>query len=116
MIEKIDLTPYMRTLLLDEICSRMNIIDYCNITLHSTLEQNIKDIFIGACPFCHDQDAFAINKATGKYICVNCNTEGDFFTLMSKKEGRDLNSTLQVLSGYLEESERQMPAYAGGSV
>ena len=116
MTDKITLTSCMRALLLDEICRRMNIIDYCNCTLHITLEKNIKNIFLCDCPFCHDQDAFAINKATGKYICVNCNTEGDFFTLMSKKDGHDLNSTLQVLSGYLEKAERSRRPYAGGGI
>jgi hypothetical protein len=116
MTEKIDLTPYVRALLLDEICRRMNIINYCKCTLNITLEQTITDIFIGDCPFCHGQDAFAINKATGKYCCVNCDTEGDFFTLMSKTDGRDLNSTLQVLSGYLEKAEQSRRPYTGGGV
>jgi phage/plasmid primase-like uncharacterized protein len=116
MTGKITLTPYMRDLLLDEVCRRMDIIDYCNCSLHITLELNIKDIFIGECPFCNDRDSFAINKATGKYCCVNCDTEGDFFTLMSKKDGRDLDSTLQVLSGCLEKAERSRQPYAGGGI
>jgi hypothetical protein len=114
--DKVSLTPYMRALLLDEICRRMNIINYCSSILNITLEQNIKNTFIGACPFCNDCDAFVINKSTGKYLCVNCSTEGDFLSLMAKKEGRNLNSSLQVLSGYLEKAERSKRPYAGGAV
>jgi phage/plasmid primase-like uncharacterized protein len=116
MREKITLTPYMRALLLDEICRRTNIIDYCNFILKMNLEQCIKNTFTGDCPFCNDHQAFVINKATGKYFCINCRTEGDFLTLMSKKGNRDLNSTLQVLSGYLEKEEELNPAHTGGVV
>ena len=114
MRDKITLTPYMRALLLDEICRRTNIIDYCNVILEMGLEQSIKNTFTGDCPFCSGHQAFVINNSTGKYFCINCKTEGDFLTLMSKKECRDLNSTLQVLSGYLKAEEKQKPAYAGG--
>jgi hypothetical protein len=114
--DKVSLTPYMRALLLDEICRRMNIITYCSSILNITLEQNIKNTFIGACPFCHDCDAFVINESTGKYLCIHCSTAGDFLTLMSKKEGRNLNSSLKILSGYLEKAESSKRPYAGGGI
>lgn len=112
--DNITLTPYMRSLLLDEICRRMNIIDYCHYILHITLEQSIKNTFTGDCPFCRGYQAFVINKSTGKYFCINCRVEGDFLTLMCKKDNNDLNSTLSVLSGYLKAEEKRNPAYAGG--
>jgi Fe2+ or Zn2+ uptake regulation protein len=116
MREKITLTPYMRALLLDEICRRMNIISYCHSILDISLEQSIQNTFTGDCPFCSGHQSFVINKSTGKYFCINCRANEDFLALLVKKEGRDLNSTLQVLSGYLEKSEKQRPAYAGGAV
>jgi hypothetical protein len=114
--DKISLTSYMRALLLDEICRRTDIIDYCNFFFKMNLEQSIKNTFTGDCPFCSGHQSFVINNSTGKYFCINCRTEEDFLTLMSKKEGRDLNSTLQVLSGYLEKEEELKPAYTGGVV
>jgi hypothetical protein len=101
MKDTISLTPYMRALLLDEICRRTNIIEYCHYFLKMNLEQSIKSTFTGDCPYCSGHQAFVINNSTGKYFCIHCREEGDFLTLMSRKENCDLNSTLHVLSGYL---------------
>ena len=114
MTEKISLTPYMRNLLLEEICKRMDIIDYCSCFYNFILKPGIKNTFTGSCSFCSGNQSFTINKATGKIFCCVCKREEDFLTLMSKKDGCDLNSTLQVLSGYLEKEEELRPAYAGG--
>ena len=111
---KISLTSYMRALLLDEICRRTNIIEYCQFMLKMTLEKSIKNTFTGDCPFCNGHKAFAINKSTGKYFCSNCRENDDFLTLTVKMGGRDLNSTLHVLSGYIEKEEELKQAYAGG--
>ena len=116
MIEMISLTSYMRDLLLEEICSRMDIIEYCKYFYHLTFTQSLKDTYTGDCPFCRARNSFAINKVTGKSYCLACGKERDFLALMSKRDGRDLNGTLQVLTGYLEAKKEAKPAYSGGAL
>ena len=110
----------MRFLLLEEICKRMDIIDYCKYIHNLTFEKSIKNTYTGDCPFCSGHQAFAINSTTGKIYCMACKQEGDFLVLMSKLENIDLNSTLQRLSGYIEAAEKRKAAayaaYAGGAV
>jgi hypothetical protein len=105
MNDSITLTPYMRELLLEEICSRINIIEYCQYILNAPFTQSIQNTFSGGCPYCAGYQAFVINKATGKYFCISCRAEGDFFTLMCEKQCRDLNAALQVLTGCLKTAE-----------
>jgi hypothetical protein len=107
MTEQITLTPYMRSLLLEEICARLNIIEYCEYFLKRPLTQSIQNTFTGNCPYCAGYMAFVINKSNGKYFCMSCKCEGDFLTLMCEKEHRDLNASLQVISGYLETAEER---------
>ena len=107
MTDQITLTPYMRSLLLEEICKRLNIIEYCEYFLNAPFTQSIKNTFTGNCPYCAGYMAFVINKSNGKYFCMTCKCEGDFLTLMCEKERRDLNATLQVLTGYLKTAEER---------
>jgi len=116
MNETITLSSYMRALLLEEICTRLDIIDYCKYFYHLTFKKCIKDTFTGDCPYCSGHQAFALNSVTGKSYCMACKQEGDFLTLMSTKENIDLNSTLNRLSGYLKGEEKRKKAYAGGAV
>jgi len=117
MNETITLSSYMRALLLEEICKRVNIIDYCKFFYHLTFKQRIKHTFTGDCPYCSGHQAFAINNTTGKSYCTACRQENDFLTLMSTKENIDLNSTLNRLSGYLKSAEEhKKAACAGGAL
>jgi DNA primase len=116
MNETITLSSYMRALLLEEICRRMDIIDYCKYTHNLLFKRCIKNTYTGDCPFCSGHQAFAINSTTGKIYCMACKQEGDFLVLMSKLENIDLNSTLNRLSGYLKGEEKRKKAYAGGAV
>jgi hypothetical protein len=113
---KITLPLFIRSLLLEEICRRIDIIDYCDYWFHLTFKKCIKHTYTGDCPYCSGHQAFAINSTTGKSYCMACRNEGDFLTLMSTKENIDLNSTLHRLSGYLEGAEERKKAYAGGVV
>lgn len=113
--EKITLAPYMRALLLKEICRRMDIISYCQNILNIPLKESIKGIFDGDCPFCNDLKTFGITKGTGKCFCNACKTKGDFLTLMCKMENYDLNSVLHMLTGYLRATETRKTKHAGGA-
>lgn len=113
---KITLPLFIRSLLLEEICRRIDIIRYCQSFYNLTFKKSIKHTFTGDCPFCSGSKSFAINNVTGKSYCMACKKEGDFLTLMSTKERIDLNSTLHRLSGYLEGAEERKKAYAGGAV
>jgi len=116
MMEKIRLTTYMRALLLEEICSRMDIISYCKYIYNLIFTKSTKHTFTGDCPFCSGYKSFVINSVTGKSYCMACRKEEDFLTFMSIKERIDLNSTLQRLSGYLEGAEKRKKACVGGVV
>jgi len=113
---KITLPLFIRRLLLEEICKRIDIIDYCDYWFHLTFKKSIKHTYTGDCPYCSGHQSFVINSTTGKSYCMACRNEGDFLTLMSTKEEIDLNSTLHRLSGYLEGAEERKKAYAGGVV
>ena len=113
---KITLPFFIRSLLLEEICKRIDIIDYCDYWFHLTFKKSIKHTYTGDCPYCSGHQSFVINSTTGKSYCMACKKEGDFLTLMSTKENIDLNSTLHRLSGYLEGAEERKKAYAGGAV
>ena len=116
MTDKITLTPYMRALLVKEICRRMDIIEYSMRILYIYFERGTRDSYTGNCPYCFEQDTFTLNKNTGRCYCRSCGNEGDFLGLMSHRKGQDLDSTLTMLTGYLEEKKRWETAYAGGVV
>ena len=111
---KIILPRFIRKLLLEEICKRMDIIDYCDYWLHLTLKKSINHTYTGDCPYCSGQQSFILNSTTGKSYCMACRKEEDFLTLVSIKERSDLDGTLHMLSGYLENAEKHKKAYAGG--
>lgn len=113
---KITLPPFIRNLLLEEICKRIDIIDYCDYWYHLTFKKCIDHTYTGDCPYCSGYQSFVINSTTGKSYCMACKKEEDFLVLMSIKERIDLNSTLHRLSGYLEGTENRKKAYAGGVV
>jgi DNA primase len=116
MIDTVILSPYMRGLLLEEICRRMDIIEYCKYVYNHTFKQSIKNTYTGDCPFCSGYQSFVINSTTGKSYCMSCGKEEDFLSLMSIKEKIDLNSTLNRLSGYIEADEKSKLVYSGGAV
>ena len=109
MTDQITLTPYLRELLLEEICARLNIVEYYQFILNVPFTRGIRSTFEGGCPFCRASQAFVIHADTGKYFCTACRQEGDFLMLMSRKYNRDLNITLEALTVYLKMAdERRM--------
>ena len=113
MNDTITFAPYMRALLLEAICSRMDIIDYCKYFHHLTFKKSINHTYTGDCPYCSGHKSFCINSSTGKIYCMACKQEGDFLTLVSKQENINLDITLHRLSGYIEAVEkRKATAYA----
>ena len=115
MSEPVVLSPYMRGLLVKEICNHINIINYCRYTLHISLTKNIRDTYTGDCPYCKGHESFVINEATGKIYCMGCRKEEDFLDLAQTNYGYSLTSTLDMLTGYAEEvDKRRKKAYAGG--
>jgi len=111
MTDRITLTPYLRGMLLEEICSRLNIVEYYQFVLGNPFTRGIRNNFEGDCPFCFSIKTFVVDRGTGKYFCITCKSKGDFLTLLCEKEDRDLNAVLQVLTGYLKTAdERQLEA------
>jgi len=116
MSEPVILSPYMRGLLLKEICRRISIIDYCRYSLHISLTKNIRDTFTGDCPYCEGHESFVINEVTGRIYCMACRKEEDFLALAQTNYGYSLTSTLDMLTGYVKGAdERRKNAYAGGA-
>jgi len=115
MSEPVVLSPYMRGLLVKEICSHIDIINYCRHTLHISLTKNIRDTFTGDCPYCEGHESFVINEVTGRIYCMACRKEEDFLGLAQMNYDDSLTSTLDMLTGYAKGTdERRKKAYAGG--
>jgi phage/plasmid primase-like uncharacterized protein len=107
MTDQITLTPYLRAMLLKEICSRINIVEYYEFLLNAPLTKSIRNTFTGTCPFCSDAKAFIMDKESGEYLCTSCNQNGDFLTLAGKKNNLSVNESLQVVTGYLGTAEER---------
>jgi len=115
MRESVVLSPYLRGLLLKEICRHVSIINYCKYRLQMSLTKNIRDTYTGDCPYCGGHESFVINEATGRIYCMGCRKEEDFISLVQANYDDSLTSTLDMLTGYLEEADaRRKKAYAGG--
>lgn len=114
MSEKVTLPPYMRKLLLTEICESMDIITYCLRELGLVFCPGMRNFYSGYCPYCLECDAYHINQKTGRCFCVSCGDESDFITLVCDRKGYDVSESLCFLSSHLEEAERQQVTYCGG--
>jgi hypothetical protein len=113
MNEHVTLSPYMRGLLLTEICRRMDIIGYCRYEFHMTLTRNIRDTYTGDCPWCEGHESFVINEMTGKSYCMGCRKEEDFLSLLQAKHNDSLTNILSMLTGCVKaEDERKKEIYA----
>ena len=82
----------------DEIKARIDIVDFIGETVE--LRRSGKN-YVGFCPF-HPNTrtpAFAVFPETGTWRCFGqCNTGGDIFTFVMKKEGWDFRQALQYLA------------------
>jgi glutaredoxin len=116
MTEKISLTPYIRALLLEEICSRMDIIEYCKQTFHLKLNHFKGSCYKGKCPFCRHKNVSLLSKKTGHFSCPHCKKVSDFLHIIAAYKDYDLNETLAYISDYLEKAEELELAHAGGEV
>jgi hypothetical protein len=114
MTEKISLTSYMRTLLLEEICSRMNIIEYCNQAFGLKLHHFKGSCYKGKCPYCRQKNVSFLHGKTGHFSCPHCRKASDFFHLVGVFRNCDLNGSLAYISDYLEKAEELELACAGG--
>ena len=110
----VNLPHYIRLLLVEEICSRMDIISYCNSTMGLGLFHFKGSTYKGTCPFCRQKKVFALNKMLGIYTCPSCKKVSDFFNLLSWSKSCDLNNALAFLSRHLEKAEYGFIATAGG--
>jgi len=97
----IELTLYMKNLLLGEICKRLDIIKYCNYFLKLELKQAQGDTYKGSCPWCGKKEVLFCNKITGNSRCESCGIEADFFDIITKYWDFDLSFTLKLISWQL---------------
>ena len=107
MIESITLTPYLRDLLLEVICERLNIVEYYEYLLNAPFTRSIRNTYTGDCPFCGASRTFAVNKVTGEYYCLDCPQKGDIFKLMCEKERLTVNRAIEVFTGCLKVAEER---------
>jgi hypothetical protein len=106
--DQITLTPYLRALLMEEICSRIDIVEYYQFILDAPFTRGIRNTFEGACPFCKGNREFVINAHTGKYFCTTCGCEGDFLTLLNKTRHLTLDAALGFLSKDLKIADERI--------
>ncbi len=84
--------------LVDEIKARIDIVELIGETVE--LRRSGKN-YIGFCPFHHNTrtPAFAVFPETGTWRCFGeCNTGGDVFTFVMKKEGWTFRQALEYLA------------------
>ena len=114
MNEQITLTPYLRALLMKEICSRLDIVEYYQFILDAPFTRGIRNTFECCCPFCSAckasrvLKAFVVDKTAGKYFCTTCGAEGDFLTLLNKTRHLTLNAALEFLSKDLKSADERI--------
>lgn len=113
-----DLPLYMRALLLAEICSRLDIITYCNYFLKLDLKHTTGTVYKGTCPWCSKKESLLINRINGTCTCVTCGIEADFFDIITKHWDFDLWFTLKLLAWQLKEAEEitQAAPIQGGAL
>ena len=114
MSEKATLPPFLRKLLLIEICSRIDITRYCTMRLGVYLQIGMRDFYSGFCPYCWKK-GYHVNNKTGSCFCAACSKKSDFIELLGDKKGLDFSGTLAFLNDLLEEVEKQQVTYSGGA-
>jgi len=104
--EPLVLNDYLRTILLTEICKRMDI----SIFFDSYLKLPLKYAGtkgVGICPWCHTTGSFTVNKKNGTCSCRNCSRKSDLLNLVSKyQQFTHLNGALEYITGYLESQDK----------
>ena len=108
---------YMKSILLKEICRRMDIIGWLNRRMGLELEATKKfaEIYQGLCPFCRGKKKrFFCDSETGYCACDSCWQMADFFKLAAFENNGDADKGMRMLVEYLR-TGKDMPAQ-GGSV
>lgn len=101
---KKSLAPCMRALLLKQVTSRMDIINYCNYFLNLELKQTKGTVYKGSCPWCGKKEVFCCHKTAGTCYCESCETMADFFDIITKHWNFDLSFSLNLLAWQLEKA------------
>ena len=111
----IELTLYMKNLLLGEICKRLDIIKYCNYFLKLELKQTKGDTYKGNCPWCGKKEVLFCNKTNGTSRCESCGIEADFFDIITKHWDFDLGFTLKLISWQLVKAGEYVQSGTGSA-
>ena len=107
--DTIILNDFMRSLLLEALCSRMDLIEFFRQHLRIELSSQLPDRESnGTCPWCgsandDDTPTFFVNTKSGKCHCIQCNREDDFLSILCEKKNMQLHQALYYLTGCLEE-------------
>jgi hypothetical protein len=102
--DTVTLAPWMRTILLEEICRRFHIINYCNHFFNLDLKQMDGAGHRGTCPWCCKKEVFMCNKTTGTCYCESCGILADFFDIITKHWNFDLSFSLKLVAWQLEKA------------
>lgn len=95
---------YMKNIFLKEVCSRLDIINYCNYFLNLELKQTNGTVYKGSCPWCGKKEVFFCHKTAGTCYCESCETIADFFDIITTHWNLDLSLLLNLLAWQLENS------------
>ena len=105
------LPPFLRKLLLREICRCMDITRYCTMELGLYLAGEMRDFYSGFCPYCWKKNAYLLHKKTGLFVCRACRKKSDFIAFLGERKGYDTSQALSFLNDYLEEAEKNQVTY-----
>ncbi len=90
------MTIYYKNDLVGEIQSRIDIVDLVSETVNLTRKGNR---YWGKCPFHQENTAsFCITPEKNMFYCFGCNTGGDIFTFVMKRDHVDFKGALDTLA------------------
>lgn len=90
------MTRYNNNDLVGEIQSRIDIVDLVSETVNLTRKGNR---YWGKCPFHQENTAsFCVTPEKNMFYCFGCNTGGDIFTFVMKRDNLDFKGALDTLA------------------
>lgn len=90
------MTRYYNEDIVSEIRSRVDIVDIVSETVNLTRKGNR---YWGKCPFHQEKTAsFCVTPEKNMFYCFGCNTGGDIFTFLMKRDNIDFPEAIEILA------------------
>jgi DNA primase len=90
------MTRYYNDNVIDDIESRLDIVDVVSETVNLTRKGNR---YWGLCPFHGEKTpSFSVSAEKNMFYCFGCHTGGSMFTFVMKRDGVDFKEAIQILA------------------